>query len=518
MKPEKLSLEEARSEHQEAVVKLLRRLSGPHLSKSAHDGNLETLLQNDLDYLCQTLKLSRAVLFIAAKTEFFDGLSLRTLANFLKDHDGGSKVECGATINIPRASELYRFLFQGQWVPMGKSLLKGGLSAGNITIADLSEFCGSDKSIKSVFFPITSGGAGGDLLGALLLEVNGAGREFSEAVLDIGQIVARLFESRLLDCIDNENRLERDKAKQSRKDSDLNADREIDFAHQDVVSEVSRQLGLERWMRQTICKLHTSLDRDYLLQTLVDSLGRAFRVTRCLVVRTDGPAHPMVTHEYEEPNLSPLGLGRTGQFPFSALSTFSQKSFSINDVSALLAAGDIGDDHGESLLDSGIRGIAGAPLAYQGSQYGVVLLIDGSPRTWTTEDLECVEMMVSQAAIALSHCLNHHQLKDQLFHMSLLSNLTQQLMSALEIAAKLPKGQTRAEEKGGQEGDAAASLSLREVEVLRLIASGYANKEIAQRLFLTESTVELHASRIRKKLKLKSRTALVKYACDNGVV
>ncbi|MBL0184760.1 MAG: response regulator transcription factor [Candidatus Obscuribacter sp.] len=45
-----------------------------------------------------------------------------------------------------------------------------------------------------------------------------------------------------------------------------------------------------------------------------------------------------------------------------------------------------------------------------------------------------------------------------------------------------------------------------------------ANKEIAQRLFLTESTVELHASRIRKKLKLKSRTALVKYACDNGLV
>jgi DNA-binding NarL/FixJ family response regulator len=37
------------------------------------------------------------------------------------------------------------------------------------------------------------------------------------------------------------------------------------------------------------------------------------------------------------------------------------------------------------------------------------------------------------------------------------------------------------------------------MEVLHLIAAGYANKEIAQRLFLTESTVELHASRIPKK-------------------
>jgi DNA-binding NarL/FixJ family response regulator len=61
-------------------------------------------------------------------------------------------------------------------------------------------------------------------------------------------------------------------------------------------------------------------------------------------------------------------------------------------------------------------------------------------------------------------------------------------------------------------------LSARELEVLRLIASGLANREIAQRLFLTESTVELHASRIRKKLKLKSRTALVKFACDNHLV
>jgi DNA-binding NarL/FixJ family response regulator len=61
-------------------------------------------------------------------------------------------------------------------------------------------------------------------------------------------------------------------------------------------------------------------------------------------------------------------------------------------------------------------------------------------------------------------------------------------------------------------------LSGRELEVLRLIASGMSNREIAQHLFLTESTVELHASRIRKKLKLKSRTALVKFACDNHLV
>jgi DNA-binding NarL/FixJ family response regulator len=88
------------------------------------------------------------------------------------------------------------------------------------------------------------------------------------------------------------------------------------------------------------------------------------------------------------------------------------------------------------------------------------------------------------------------------------------LTSTLELAGRNLKTD------GGDEKKLASTappLSLRELEVLKLIASGLANREIAQRLFLTESTVELHASRIRKKLKLKSRTALVKFACDNGL-
>jgi DNA-binding NarL/FixJ family response regulator len=93
--------------------------------------------------------------------------------------------------------------------------------------------------------------------------------------------------------------------------------------------------------------------------------------------------------------------------------------------------------------------------------------------------------------------------------------LTQQLTNTLELVSRSGKPDS-AEDKVRQAGSS-PPLSLRELEVLKLIAGGLANREIAQRLFLTESTVELHASRIRKKLKLKSRTALVKYACDNGL-
>jgi two-component system response regulator NreC len=55
-------------------------------------------------------------------------------------------------------------------------------------------------------------------------------------------------------------------------------------------------------------------------------------------------------------------------------------------------------------------------------------------------------------------------------------------------------------------------LSKREIEVLPLIAKGYGNKEIAQKLFISVKTVEAHKSKIMVKLNLKSRPELVEYA------
>jgi GAF domain-containing protein len=291
------------------------------------------------------------------------------------------------------------------------------------------------------------------------------------------------------------------------------------LAEDESAAELSRRLSFERWLRQTICKLHSSLDRDHVLQTLADSLGRAFRTTRCLVIRTDGPSHPMVTHEYVEPDLSPLGLGRTEQFPSFAISLFVQKTVSYGDVAKMKSTGPLIPDEVEQLLENGILSMAGAPLSYQGQPFGVLILVDGTrPRKWTEEELETIELTASQAAVSLSHSQTYHQAKDQLFHMNLLGNLTQQLTNALEVATKAPTKAAPAAPDKGQADGGVTPLSSRELEVLRLIASGFANREIAQRLFLTESTVELHASRIRKKLHLKSRTALVKYACDYGLV
>lgn len=63
-----------------------------------------------------------------------------------------------------------------------------------------------------------------------------------------------------------------------------------------------------------------------------------------------------------------------------------------------------------------------------------------------------------------------------------------------------------------------AELSERELEVLRLIANGGNNKEIADQLFISEKTVKSHVSNILSKLHLVDRTQAAAYAWNKGIV
>ena len=61
-------------------------------------------------------------------------------------------------------------------------------------------------------------------------------------------------------------------------------------------------------------------------------------------------------------------------------------------------------------------------------------------------------------------------------------------------------------------------LSEREHEVLRLLALGHTNQEIASKLFISVRTAESHRARIGEKLGLRTRAELVRYALDTGML
>jgi DNA-binding NarL/FixJ family response regulator len=71
---------------------------------------------------------------------------------------------------------------------------------------------------------------------------------------------------------------------------------------------------------------------------------------------------------------------------------------------------------------------------------------------------------------------------------------------------------------GEHRADTVAELTARERDVLRLIAHGLSNAEIAEELCISEVTVKSHIGRIFLKLDLRDRAAAIVYAYDHGIV
>lgn len=69
-----------------------------------------------------------------------------------------------------------------------------------------------------------------------------------------------------------------------------------------------------------------------------------------------------------------------------------------------------------------------------------------------------------------------------------------------------------------QQPDTEKPLTIRELEIVRFIAAGLTNKEIADRLFLSSMTVDTHRKNILAKLHLKNTASLVKYAADHKLI
>jgi two-component system response regulator NreC len=72
--------------------------------------------------------------------------------------------------------------------------------------------------------------------------------------------------------------------------------------------------------------------------------------------------------------------------------------------------------------------------------------------------------------------------------------------------------------KTGQDKEVYTGLTGREKEILKLVAEGRNNQDIAEKLFLSPSTVQTHRANIMAKLGLHSRTELVKYALRHGLI
>jgi DNA-binding NarL/FixJ family response regulator len=86
------------------------------------------------------------------------------------------------------------------------------------------------------------------------------------------------------------------------------------------------------------------------------------------------------------------------------------------------------------------------------------------------------------------------------------------------LAWRRPAPRTGRQVPAAGPGEAALVLTPRELDVLKLVAQGLSNPDIAQRLVLSEHTVHRHLANIFRKLDLSSRTAAAAWGVRTGVV
>lgn len=90
---------------------------------------------------------------------------------------------------------------------------------------------------------------------------------------------------------------------------------------------------------------------------------------------------------------------------------------------------------------------------------------------------------------------------------------TRETVVVKEVHVQVPSPFTRNEVRLEQLG-----ITPRELEILEALAAGLSNREIADRLFVSENTVKTHAARVFDKLSARRRTQAVQRAKEEGLI
>ena len=88
---------------------------------------------------------------------------------------------------------------------------------------------------------------------------------------------------------------------------------------------------------------------------------------------------------------------------------------------------------------------------------------------------------------------------------------------APSVTRRLIDDIARRRRAGNLRPEAVSALTVRELDVLRQVARGLSNSEIAEELFLSEQTIKTHVGRILAKLEIRDRTQAVVFAYENGL-
>ena len=154
------------------------------------------------------------------------------------------------------------------------------------------------------------------------------------------------------------------------------------------------------------------------------------------------------------------------------------------------------------------RAFLGVPIRHRGEILGELYLAGTTPGPFTVADQRLVERLALHAGIAIATVRLSDRARDVAVR-----DARERLLAAIARAALGDVGDARPPSLG-----ATASLSPRERDVLRLVVDGLSNKQIAERLAVSEKTVKTHVSGVLAKLGVADRTQAAVLAVRSRLV
>jgi DNA-binding NarL/FixJ family response regulator len=273
------------------------------------------------------------------------------------------------------------------------------------------------------------------------------------------------------------------------------------------VEQASRDEAL---LNRLIVSIHSSLDLSDTIERATQNLLEELNASRVITVLAEDPESKMrirrqMTHQRVTPisDRSPL----FDRYHDLLLDIGERRPLVVMQDDTFAFAQDVRSE----MVGYNIQSMIMVPLVYRGKLMGLLHLDQTNyMRLWTVSEINLLMRIANQFAIALSQAKLYQIVEAQSTSINKLTDLCSQLNDVVKGTKELTE-RTESRER------VRVKLSTRELEVLKKVAQGLSNKEIAEELHITEGTTEVHVSRLRKKLALTSRAALVRYAYENHI-
>ena len=195
---------------------------------------------------------------------------------------------------------------------------------------------------------------------------------------------------------------------------------------------------------------------------------------------------------------------------------------------AILAQTEGKDEHARNLFEEGLRLSAElgneADIAHclegLASVYGAEGKIVRAARLWGAEETLLEKLEDATYTYVPDRALHRNQVagaRSQVDEAAWTAAWTEGRVMSLEQAIEYALEKEPAPDRAAPEHDL-AGLSAREIEVLRLVATGMTNTEVAEKLFLSSRTVDWHLGSIYRKLGIHSRTEATRFALEHDLL